>query len=487
MAALRSLCLLTLAIAIYTRESGGKTLQVLFPLKFFKPDSRLVDVTNLNTVYEYYLVESLAAGLLRDTPTSQDGYTPLLAESWHQPKPNEWQFKIRTDLTWSNGEPLTGEQIANHFNRISRRESRHLLALKRLEATTFNAEQQILTMMFHGETNSSLLHELSLADAVVTYPGPRGDDWSVTSGAYSVDHYDPAGLVLDLKINPNSITANATSPKSIHLFYPKDKSKLIGAFKEYPVDLYSQPAQPYRKMVRTIRQQAKQIYPGHPNTISFFSFNPKHELATNEAARKALGTIVSEAFRSFPWDDSVQYDEQLIPPGYAGHINRYTRISSPGDALSGKSVLLIVPAGFRELPDTTLRLKSVAKTHGAELEIAYADDDLPATMKPFASFRNFKGNQVDPAGSWNFLFNGEDSELGMFLGEVSKLLSTATMASDEGQRNKILEELHRQVLDRAYAIPFMIEADAILASDRVTLNNINPFDLRLRFYDVVWK
>ena len=57
----------------------------------------------------------------------------------------------------------------------------------------------------------------------------------------------------------------------------------------------------------------------------------------------------------------------------------------------------------------------------------------------------------------------------------------------EVQRNKILEELHRQVLDRAYAIPFMLEADAILASDRIMLNNINPFDLRLRFYDVVWK
>ena len=486
MVALGSIGLMIFVALIHIQKSGEKILQVLFPIAFLKEDSHLVDVTNLKTIYEYYLVESLAAGLLRDTPASQDGYTPLLAESWNQTKPNEWQFKIKNDLTWSNGEPLTGEQIADHFNKIKNRESKHLLGLRRIEAVSFDATHHTLTMVFRDATNSSLLHELSLADAVVTYPGPKGDNWSVTSGAYSVVQYSPAALELDLKINPKSVTANAKSPKSIHLFYPKDKAELTGAFKDYHVDLYYQPAQPYRKMVKTVRKQAKQIYSGHPNTISFFAFNQKHELTVSEAARQTFKKIASEAFRSFTWDDSVQYEEQLIPPGYAGRISHYAPPATTAEGLSGKTILIVVSHGFREIPDAILSLKSAAKMHGAEIEIAYSDEVVAAT-KPFATLKSFKGNQVDPAGSWNFLFNGDDAELGMFRNNILDQLNSVTIVNNESQRNEALEALHRQVLDHAYAVPVMLEANAIFASDRVALNNINPFDLRLRFYDVVWK
>jgi len=481
-----ALSFLTFGILIYARESKDDTLQVLFPIAYLKNDSRVVDVTSLKTIYEYYLVESLAAGLLRDTPNTHDGYTPLLAESWRQTRPNEWQFKIKANLTWSNGEPLTGEQIARHFGQIKNRESKHLLALRRLENISFESTGRILTMVFNGSTNSSLLHELSLADAVVTYPGPGGETWSVTSGAYSVVRYDPRALELHMKINPTSVTANEKAAKSVHLFYPKDKTKLIGAFKDYPVDLYYQPAQPYRNVVKTIRKQAPQVYSGHPNTISFFAFNRKHPLSKQESARQAFKKIVTDALIDFPWDESIQPEDQMIPPGYAGRISHYKSDTSADDGLSGKTILIVVSHGFRELPDSINRLKSVAKSSGVDLEIAYSDNVVDES-KPFATLKSFKGNQVDPAGSWNFLFSGDDAELGQFRGDVMSLLNAVTVVNEPHLRNEALETLHRQALDHAYAVPVMLEANAILASNRVTLNNINPFDLRLRFYDVVWK
>jgi ABC-type oligopeptide transport system substrate-binding subunit len=481
-----ALSFLTFGILIYARESKDDTLQVLFPIAYLKNDSRVVDVTNLKTIYEYYLVESLGAGLLRDTPSTHDGYTPLLAESWHQNKPNEWQFRIKSNLTWSNGEPLTGEQIANHFATIKNRESKHLLALRRLEQVSFEPIGRILTMVFNGSTNSSLLHELSLADAVVTYPGQSGENWSVTSGAYSVGRYDPKALELELRINPTSVTANDKAPKSIHLFFPKDKSLLVGAFKDYPVDLYYQPAQPYRNVVKTIRKQAPQIYSGHPNTISFFSFNSKHPLAHHETARQAFRKIVTDALKDFPWDETIQPEEQMIPPGYAGRISHYESQASAGDGLAGQTILIVVSHGFRELPQSINRLKVLAKSYGVILEIAYSDEVVDES-KIFATLKSFKGNQVDPAGSWNFLFNGDDAELGQFRGNVLSLLNAVTVLNEPHLRNEALDTLHRQVLEHAYAVPVMLESNAILASNRVTLNNINPFDLRLRFYDVVWK
>ena len=44
---------------------------------------------------------------------------PGLAESWEEsPDKTFWTYKIRPDLKWSDGEPLTAKDAAYTFNRI---------------------------------------------------------------------------------------------------------------------------------------------------------------------------------------------------------------------------------------------------------------------------------------------------------------------------------------------------------------------------------
>ena len=66
-------------------------------------------------------------------------------------------------------------------------------------------------------------------------------------------------------------------------------------------------------------------------------------------------------------------------------------------------------------------------------------------------------------------------------------MAAAEAEQDDDRRTAKIQALHRQVLDEAYGVPFWMEAPAILASNRVGLSNVNRFDLRLRFYDILWK
>ena len=160
----------------------------------------------------------------------------------------------------------------------------------------------------------------------------------------------------------------------------------------------------------------------------------------------------------------------------------------PAETLRAQSITVDLDPAFAEVPTVTDRLREVAAQHGVMLSLRL-QNHLPTHGKEvaFAQFQTFKGNQKDAIGSWNFLFSPDHGPLAMFAGEVRALMVAAGAEQDEQKREALLQALHQQVLDEAYGVPFWMEAPAILASDRIGLSKINRFDLRLRFYDVVWK
>jgi MarR-like DNA-binding transcriptional regulator SgrR of sgrS sRNA len=193
-------------------SSDRRELNVIFPLRVLRPDSKLLNPQNTETTYEYYLLENLGAGLVRDEVDSANGYRGLIAESWVQVDPRTWVFTIRKDFRWSDGSTLTGEQLVAHFEELKRRRGRHLVNLARLAKAQFDRSKRALTLRFSQKTNESVLHELSLADAGVIHP--RGD-WTITSGPYVVKEYRPKERVLRLVANTYSPLLPETAPRTI--------------------------------------------------------------------------------------------------------------------------------------------------------------------------------------------------------------------------------------------------------------------------------
>ena len=51
------------------------------------------------------------------TPKEVDGPVPYLAESWRLIDPQTWEFKLRANANWSDGSPVTAEDVAFSYGR----------------------------------------------------------------------------------------------------------------------------------------------------------------------------------------------------------------------------------------------------------------------------------------------------------------------------------------------------------------------------------
>ena len=478
-------------VAVKTTSSMRKDstpVNVLFPMMLLRDAPTFVDPTNLNTIYEYYLLENLAAGLIRDDVSDPRGYRPVLADTWHQVDPRIWEFGLRPGLTWSDGRPLSGQDIVRHLLKLRKRHSRHLAQLRSISAASISQDGRTLRLLFDRPTNAGLLHELSLADAALVSDDNLTKGWQVSSGPYSVESYDQASQALVLRLNPLSPLAAPSSPSRIRLFWIKDRDAVLRAFSDQEADIYYQGTLGFRERAKTLRASAPQVYQGFPTSLCFFYFNATHPLAGDRRARREFAMIVQTALHDLKISSDISFDNQFVPSDYAGRLPSRPIAQIPVEALRGQSISINLDPAFAEAPAVTDRLRDVAAHHGIKLSFTF-ENTLAAKGDDgeFALFQTFKGNQKDAIGSWNFLFSQDHGPLAMFAKDVHLLMTEAEGERDDRRRETILKALHQQVLDEAYGVPFWMEAPAILASNRVGLSNVNRFDLRLRFYDVAWK
>lgn len=462
-----------------------KTLKVLFPFRVLRQDQRLLDPSNTHSVFEYYLLENLAAGLVRDDLSEPSGYRGVLAESWRRLSDREWVFLLRPDLKWSDGSPLTADQIAECFMRIRANPSRHMVYLNHLQIAAPDARN--LRLVFDVPVNNGLLHELSLADAGIVSLENLNTGWNITSGPYAVKSYEPQATRLTLVKNPHSALSQPESPEQVDLFGIGGLDNFPKIFREIDADLISSGGLAFTSMYGAVRKNAPQSKSGPASSIFYFSLNADHPLVHNRSARRQFAGIVREAFSGEPDYRGLNPESQFIPTGFAGRL--------PGDAsasiertgpLTGKELRVLVYPTLQELVPLLDKMKPLAKAQGIDLDWVGQRDELGSdSPKHFAAVEIFKGNQKDALGSWSFLF-GKEGALSPFRQEVESEFKAA-VESPEDQRSAILAALHRRVLDEAWAVPFMVGASEVFASDRVSLELWNPFDLRMRFYAVRWK
>lgn len=472
------------AILVYSWHgmTHSKTLRVGFPLIFLRQDQKILDPRNTDTVYEYYLLENLAVGLVRDSSQSPSGYGPGIAESWERLSPTRWVFHLRPGLAWSDGAPIDPALITSHVVSLSREKHRHIVYLKKLQSAT--VENRDLVLDFSSPTNDGLIHELSLADSALLHPDNLTKDWRVTSGPFSVESYEP-GKSLHLKKNPHY---------RIHDGYP-DQVELVGFTKDTAgyffdtvvIDLLKIPLPSFRGSYPKVLAKAPQVLRGYPTSICQLYFNTEKSLWRDVEARREFSFITEQALEGFSYADLVR-ERQLIPKGYSGRLDDGAVPSGASRGLlAGKRLKIYLLPSFSDGPRIAAALKAGFEKAGVPLDIGYAwespemapDSDLQMTL--------FAGNQREAMGSWQFMFSPDHGYLRHFRPKVEPFFDRIMASDDKEDRETNIRALHSHVLKEAYAVPLFIEADILAASDRVDLSRLNPFDLRLRFYEVQWK
>jgi ABC-type transport system substrate-binding protein len=466
----------------------GETLKVKYPLTLLLGDASLFDPANHDSVYTYYLAENLGAGLVRDDTASPSGYAPILAASWTWDGDKVWKFHLRPDARWSDGSPVTGEQIVELMHELASGTHRHLQKLRDLKSVAFDEPSQVLTLVFGSTTTDAILHELSLADAILYRRDQAGKPrWDVTSGPYYVSTFVP-GRELELRKNRHSVLASAEAPDGVRL---SDNSPPKDHPTEYPfgdADLANVPAPTFSQFSQSLMRQAAEIKEGATSSIIYFAVNPDHPLSGDGKARRELRLLLQRALGTTTLPRGVHPERQMIPAAYDGRLSSSPDETGTIETLRGKTVVLQVIPSIKDLGDETINhLYSVFSTETVELKLKY----LPYFEKNpdndhMAQIRMFAGNQKDASGSWSFHFS-RDGNLWPFRHDYEEGLRRVADAESTEVRTKALADLHMDVLDKAHLIPVLSAANYAAHSTRVSLDRWNPFDMRMRFYEVRWR
>ncbi|MBI2602585.1 MAG: hypothetical protein HYW48_05980 [Deltaproteobacteria bacterium] len=454
-----------------------RSLRAIFNLRYFTGNGDLLQAGNINFSLEYYLLENLGAGLVYENWYSPDNWDPLLAEDWKQVDNTKWLFHLRRSLNWSDGSPMLLSELKAHFERLRDHGSRHISILKNLKDIDTDDARHTLLFIFKDPVNDSFIHELALADAVVLHPRNLKGDWSVTSGPYYIASQSREKLLL--KANPSFVNARPII-KTIEILPPKAVER------EGTFDVMKRPAYSFHSHVQNLEKRAGKVWSGYPVTIYYFRFRREHELFARQRVRQAFAQLVAEAFQDVQIPHSIVYDDQMIPNGFKGRLKDWhPREKGDLSALrseikSLKKQALTIRWQEKASPLLSEKLKLAAQKHGIQISLCLDEEE-----GIFAEFVNIIGNQRDPLGTWNFLY-GEGGPVHDFYPDVERLFADIARNPRESEREALLHDLHRQALEHSHLVPFMAEHNAILASKAVDLSRTNPFDQRLRFFEMKW-
>lgn len=183
--------------------TGGQTLRLALPLipRTLDP-AKVADLPSMNVSHEVY------AGLTRFTP---DGVAPDLATSWSVTQSGlVWIFRLRHNLRWSDGRPITAHDFRRSWLRALRLRSEAPLAGPDLGiirgARPFlkgQAEDIDVEALDRWTLRVTLQHPVPWLDELMAYPvaAPVPSKGTAFSGPFRVALRHPGRIVLERNSN----------------------------------------------------------------------------------------------------------------------------------------------------------------------------------------------------------------------------------------------------------------------------------------------
>jgi ABC-type transport system substrate-binding protein len=460
------------------------SIHSIYPVNYLRSDASLIDPHNTNTVWEYYLLENLACGLVRDSKTSPTNYEGCIAESFYQADPQTWIFKIRP-LLWSDGNKVSKDDVLAWMRRLGSSSIRHVKFMRLADEIIFDEQSRNLSIRFKKPVGDVLLHELSLADAGLFDLDFKINAWKKTVGPYQVKSWD--GTVLTLDANKNSPLYNDDIPKTVVLRDIRPDENRDRLFENTDVDIVPVGVHVDPRLNAGLFPNAPQIWESQSMSIVYFWINKSNRDANDAKLRQRFAKAVATA-RPQIADITTGYQKfvphnQLIPMGFKGWLANYDEKQSLPETERSPTVTLTIryPRNYEGWPKLADALIANCRDVGIELQLKPASSVAEIEPSDFAYLANFIGNQLDDSGTWAFLVGSKLGPMFPWKEIVAEKFESAYSGSLQTNTRRF-DDLHQAILDSHIAIPLMLGKQRYLLSKQIDANNWNKFDARMRFY-----
>lgn len=504
------------AVAVMLLAYDAAAQSVLRRGNRYEPAS--LDPHLVQTQYESAVVYDLFEGLATRGPDGQP--VPAVAESWHvSPDGKRWTFKLRDGLTWSDGAPLTADDVVFTFRRLldpgtAGQYAQLMYVVTGAEAVN-SGQQPIETLGVTAPDPRSVVMDLVnpapflvelLANAFASIV-PRhaiaaaGDDWAapgkmVGNGAFTLTEWQPQSQIV-IERNPRFHDADGVKLDRVIYAPTADLTSAVSRFRAGELDMQFEFPSAQTEFLR--RELPAETRIGPSLLTYYLAVNGENPKFVDPRVRRALSlaidreTLVGRVLKS---GESAAHS--FVAPGTAG----YAPPDAPDAKLSAEARLaeakrLLSDAGYgpdrplkvvyshsanEDIRRTAVAIAAMWKRAGIETELLNREGKVHFAALKSGDFEvGFVGWTADYNDAATFLYvlrsESVNSNYARYRNPAfDRLMAAADREADAVQRIALMREAEAVALTDQAIVPLYHGVTKNLVAARVSGFSPNPVD-----------
>jgi oligopeptide transport system substrate-binding protein len=453
----------------------------------FEPSS--LDPHKISTVYERFIVQDLFEGLTEPGPDEQP--RPGVAQSWTVSADGKtWTFILRPGLKWSDGAPITVDDVVFSFRRFldpktagelastmyaiknARLVNTGKLPVEQLGVAAPKSDTIVFTLEYPAPYLAALLANGTSSIVPKHVIAKFGDDWikpgnAVSNGAFVLKAWIPNGGITLVR-NPNY--REPPSLDSVVYEPTEDLDAALTRFKAGGLDIqFEFPSNQTDILKRDMPTQTKVV----PGQLTYYlPLNLKNPKLKDVRVRRALSLAVDRAVLVSKVTRSGELTaDTYVPPSLPG----YTPVAIPDFPPTmperlAKARALLTEAGVT--PATPLRL---TYTHGNTSDRKRIAVAIAAMWKPLGVIVSLEGLEGKVMfgnlreGNFEAAYVGWQADYPDAASFLTPLLSTNVVGNYSRYDNPTYDALINKAAataDSATRLALMREAELMMIQDQ---------------------
>jgi len=479
-----------------------------------------LDPQRARGTFSFEVLRDLFEGLTTEGPNGE--VVPGVAEDWSaSPDGLRYEFRLRGNARWSNGDPVTAEDFVAGLRRAvdpaTGAPGAALLGLIRNAPAVISGRLAPNELAVSAQGPRALLIELSrpapyftaiLANAVA-YPmhrgtnaaGPDGNRTNtplVSDGPYRLVEWTP-GLKLRLVRNANYWGAREVGVGTIEYLPMADSNAELARYRADALDVTSSVPTQQLDGLRSSVPSELQIRP--QLSVVYYAFNlARPPFNTSAGLREALSLAVDREVLTGSVLRAGQVPAySFVPPGISGYAGpAYAWSSEPKEQRLARARTLYAAAGFTTVhplrvrllipTDDTLRKVALAVAAMWHESLGVETAMIDREYRAFLATRDDRTQWDVVSHGWNadyqdpgnfldiFTASGPQNDAGLADPEFDRLMTGAAATADASRRTEQLGQAERRLLDVYAVAPLYFPVSRRLVKPRVRGAILGPMN-----------
>ncbi|HXT20655.1 MAG TPA: ABC transporter substrate-binding protein [Thermoanaerobaculia bacterium] len=396
-----------------------------------------------------------------------------------------FRFRLREDVRFHDGRPLTARDVRWSFMRMLRNranENRWLLSSivgARQLIDEGQGELPGLRVESEHEVSIELEEAVSVFPALLAHPStaivPEGtEDFTgnhasgvVGTGPFRVTHFAP-GARLELEANPGYWRPGLPRSQRLVFTFGWSPAEMAAALRAGELSLVTQlPLAEVEELRRDARLQAQ--HHEIPTLSTYYLVLNAHQgpLADEAVRHELLGAIDFSALVQRHIGRLGVPARGLVPPGLLGYRGQYrqapTPAPRPGVSSGDRELTVLLQTAYNELyPELTKALLAAIAARGFKvnvIELKSSYRELIASTRIDLFLARWVADYPDADTFLYHLLHSQDGLLGHFLGdaEVDRLIEQGRRETSPEVRHDLYLAVERRLAERALLQPLFHE------------------------------